>query len=53
MLVKVNVHIPTNLSEEQKRLLRELSQTFGDTGGEPQIQQDKGLFGKLKDALGG
>ena len=42
-----------NLTEEQKRLLRELAQTFGDTGGEPQIQQEKGLFGKLKDALGG
>ncbi len=52
MLVKVNVHIPTNLSDEQKRLLRDLAHTFGDTGGEPQIQQDKGFFGKLKDALG-
>jgi molecular chaperone DnaJ len=53
MLVKVNVQVPTSLTEEQKRLLRELAQTFGDTGGETQIQQDKGIFGKLKDALGG
>jgi molecular chaperone DnaJ len=53
MLVKVNVHIPTTLTDEQKRLLRELANTFGDTGGEAQVQQDKGLFGKLKDALGG
>ena len=53
MLVKVNVQIPTNLTEDQKRLLRELASTFGDTGGDPQVQQDRGLFGKLKDALGG
>jgi molecular chaperone DnaJ len=53
MLVKVNVHIPTTLTDEQKRLLRELANTFGDTGGEAQVQQDKGIFGKLKDALGG
>lgn len=50
MLAKVNVQIPTNLSEEQKRLLRELGQTFGDIASEP---PEKGLFGKLKDALGG
>jgi molecular chaperone DnaJ len=50
MLVKINVQIPTNLSEEQKRLLRELGHTFGDATPQP---QDKGLFGKLKDALGG
>ncbi|MEO8286819.1 MAG: molecular chaperone DnaJ [Chloroflexota bacterium] len=50
LLVKVNIQIPTSLSEEQKRLLRELGKTFGEATTEP---QEKGLFGKLKDALGG
>ncbi|MEP6774800.1 MAG: DnaJ C-terminal domain-containing protein, partial [Chloroflexota bacterium] len=50
MLTKVNVQIPTSLTEEQKRLLRELGQTFGDNS--PELPE-KGLFGKLKDALGG
>jgi molecular chaperone DnaJ len=50
MLTKVNVQIPTTLTEEQKRLLRELGQTFGDNA--PELPE-KGLFGKLKDALGG
>jgi molecular chaperone DnaJ len=50
LMVKVTVQIPTNLNEEQKRLLRDLARTFGDATTEP---QDKGLFGKLKGALGG
>jgi molecular chaperone DnaJ len=50
MLVKINVQVPTSLNEEQKRLLRELGRTFGDATPQP---QDKGIFGKLKDALGG
>jgi molecular chaperone DnaJ len=50
LMVKVNVNIPTNLTEEQKRLLRELAQTFGDAAPGP---QEKGLFGKIRDVLGG
>jgi molecular chaperone DnaJ len=50
MLVRINVQVPTSLNEEQKRLLRELGRTFGDASPQP---QDKGIFGKLKDALGG
>jgi molecular chaperone DnaJ len=50
LMVKVNVQIPTSLTEEQKRLLRELAHTFGDASTGP---QDKGLFGKIRDALGG
>jgi molecular chaperone DnaJ len=50
LLVKVNVQTPTNLNEEQKRLLRQLGQTFGDAT--PELHE-KGIFGKLKDALGG
>lgn len=51
MLVRTNVQIPTSLSDEQRRLLRELAQTLGDHSPEP--QQDKGLFGKIKDVLNG
>ncbi len=50
MMVKVNVQIPTNLNEEQKRLLRELGKTFGEATPEP---QEKGFLGKIRDALGG
>jgi molecular chaperone DnaJ len=50
LMVKINVQIPTTLTEEQKRLLRELAQTFGEASPGP---QDKGLFGKIRDALGG
>jgi len=50
LLVKINVQVPTSLNERQKELLRELSKTFGDASPEP---QEKGIFGKLKDALGG
>jgi DnaJ-class molecular chaperone len=50
MLVRARVQIPTSLTEEQKRLLRELSRTLGEATPEP---QDKGFFGKIKDALGG
>ena len=44
------MQMPTSLTEEQKRLLRELGQTFGENAPEP---PEKGLFGKLKDAFGG
>jgi molecular chaperone DnaJ len=50
MLVKARVQVPTSLTEEQKRLLRELARTLGDATPEP---HDKGFFGKIKDALGG
>jgi len=51
-LVKVRVDIPSTLTEEQRRLLTELAKTF-DPAGAGVSQEDKGLFGKLKDALGG
>ncbi|MDQ6693010.1 MAG: molecular chaperone DnaJ [Chloroflexota bacterium] len=50
MVVRANVQIPTSLTEEQKRLLRELSKTLGEATPEP---QEKGFLGKIKDALGG
>jgi molecular chaperone DnaJ len=53
MLVRTRVQIPTSLNDEQKRLLRELAQTFGDETAPTDHQQEKGFFGKLKDALNG
>lgn len=50
MLVQANVQIPTRLTEDQKRLLRELARTLGDATPEP---HDKGFFGKIKDVLNG
>jgi molecular chaperone DnaJ len=49
LLVRVNVKVPTNLTEEQKRLFRELARTFGRV---PSGDGDKGLIDKMKDALG-
>jgi molecular chaperone DnaJ len=50
MLVRAGVQVPISLTEEQKRLLRELGNTLGAASPEP---QDKGFFGKIKDALNG
>lgn len=47
LLVRASVVTPTDLTDEQKELLQKLAETFGTPvgGGE------KGIFGKLKDAL--
>jgi molecular chaperone DnaJ len=50
MLVHTKVQTPTNLNEDQKRLMRELAKTFGEPTAE---QQEKGFFGKIKEAFGG
>jgi molecular chaperone DnaJ len=47
LLVRAAVLIPTDLSEEQRELLRRLAETF-DT---PVENGDKGFLGKIKDAL--
>jgi molecular chaperone DnaJ len=49
MLVRAQVVTPTRLSEDQKRLLLELAESMGT----PVTPQDeKGLFEKIRDALG-
>lgn len=48
-IVYLNVVVPRNLSDEQKRLLKELAATLG---GSVQPQEDKGILGSIKDALG-
>lgn len=54
MMVRTKVQVPTSLNEEQKRLLREFARTLeGDAGEAQEPQQEKGLFGKIKDVLNG
>ncbi len=48
-LVMVHVRTPTRLTAQQKRLFKELSETLG---GEVIHQPEKGLFSKVKEALG-
>jgi molecular chaperone DnaJ len=47
-LVRVRVIVPTKLTPEQKRLLKDLDDTLGTPSDSP---DDKGLLGKIKDAL--
>lgn len=55
MMVRTKVQVPTSLTDEQKRLLRDLARTLGDDGSSeaPEPPQEKGLFGKIKGALNG
>jgi len=48
LLVRTSVVVPTDLSEEQRLLLRQLAESFGT----PLQDGDKGILGKIKDALG-
>jgi molecular chaperone DnaJ len=49
MIVRANVVTPKNLSKDQKELLKQLAKSMGSEVNAP---EDKGLIGKLKDALG-
>ncbi len=49
--VHLKVRIPTELSDEQKKLFRQLSNTFGDDGTTP--SENKSFFDKVKDVFGG
>lgn len=44
--VRVNVEVPTRLSQKQKELLRQLAELSGDDEG---LEQKKGFFNKMKD----
>lgn len=48
--VIVKVHTPTRLSEEQKKLLRQLAEMRGEN---VEVHEGKGFFERVKDALGG
>jgi molecular chaperone DnaJ len=47
LLVRASVVTPTDLTDEQKDLLQKLAESFGTPVG----NGDKGIFGKIKDAL--
>jgi molecular chaperone DnaJ len=49
--VHVKVRTPTDLTEDQKRLLRELDKTFGSSRNEP--TENKSFFDKVKDVFSG
>jgi molecular chaperone DnaJ len=49
--VHVKVRTPTDLTEDQKRLLRELEKTFGNGRNEP--TENKSFFDKVKDVFSG
>ena len=49
LLVRASVVIPTDLSDEQRELLRRLAESFGTP---VSSDGDKGILGKIKDALG-
>ncbi len=45
------MRIPTELSDEQKKLFRQLSATFGSANNVP--SENKSFFDKVKDVFGG
>jgi len=49
--VHIKVRTPTDLNEEQKRLLRELAKSFGSSKTEP--TENKSFFDKVKDVFSG
>jgi molecular chaperone DnaJ len=52
--VHANVTTPTHLTEEQEHLLREFAAMRGEDRPDGRLHPvDKGLFGKLRDALKG
>ena len=50
LVVPINVKVPTSLNDRQRSLLEELGKTMEPTN--DQANKDKGLFDKIKDALG-
>ena len=49
--VHIKVRTPTDLSDEQKKLFRQLSATFGKTSNQP--TENKSFFDKVKDGFSG
>ena len=52
-LVAIVVSTPKSLTPEQQHLLEELSRSFGSDPADPNYDQDRGWFEKIKDSLGG
>jgi molecular chaperone DnaJ len=49
--VHIKVRTPTDLSDDQKKLLRQLASTFGSTQNTP--SENKSFFDKVKDVFTG
>lgn len=47
LLVRANVQVPTELTDEQRDLMKKLAESFGTP-----VSGDKGILGKIKDKLG-
>jgi len=48
LLVRANIVVPTDLTDDQRELLQKLAESFGT----PVDEDHKGVLGKIKDALG-
>ena len=53
----VDVRVPGSLNHRQQELLQELAESFADSNGRspkggPDNDEDKGIFDKIKEALG-
>jgi len=48
-IVRLHVVVPRTLTDEQRKLLKELAESLGKT---MHSAEDKGIFGQIKDALG-
>jgi molecular chaperone DnaJ len=53
LIVRVNVWIPTDLSDEQESLLRRLAAIESAVPAEPKREHERGLWSKIKEAFGG
>jgi len=57
LMVTVDVRVPGSLNHRQQELLQELAESFADSNGRspkggPDNGEDKGIFDKIKEALG-
>jgi molecular chaperone DnaJ len=53
-MVRVKLQVPTQLNDQQRDLLTQLAQSFGeDSFAAAPSSEDKGFFGRIKDALSG
>lgn len=50
-IVTVKVHVPTQLTEEQRSLVEQLAETFGTARGQGQDRHNRGIFSRVKDAI--
>ncbi len=52
-MVRVKLQVPTQLTDQQRDLLTQLAESFGEEVSTTPGSEDKGFFGRIKDALSG